>query len=179
MIGAGDIAAIVQAVGFGVAEYQRERTAAHLQQWAELMAQGEPNEPNEAQKRAIAIRQFAQDRMQDRGFCPWYEWTEHVGIPKDLLCDIMDLLIEPVEAYKGHVTKFLDAARRACGFKSVAEKDRAIWAELIQDRKPDLIVEMLETQVARRGRQRAYSASPVIDMDLDWIADCGMWLING
>lgn len=178
-IGPGDISAIVQAVGVGIAEYRRERTAKLLKDWAELMAQGEPSDPGEAKKRAIAIRQFTQDRTQERGFCPWYEGTEHVPIPKDLLCDIIDLLIEPIEAYKGHVTKFLDAARRALGFKSVAEKDRAVWAELIQDRKPDLIVEMLESQVARRGRQRAYSPSPVIDMDLDWVADCGMWLING
>lgn len=173
MIGAGDVAAIVQALGFAVTEYQRERTAAHLKEWADLMCQ------TDSPERAIAIRQFAQDRTQERGFTPWYEGTEHVPVPKDLLCDIMDLLIEPVEAYKGHVTKFLDAARRACGFKGVAEKDRAVWADIIDSRKTDLIVDMLKAQTARRGRFRAYSALPVIDIDMDWIADCGMWLLNG
>ena len=173
MIPVGDIAAVVEALGFAVAEYRRERVGALLKKWAILM------QTPDSDQRSIDIRQFAQDRTQERGFTPWYEGTEHIGIPKDLLCDIMDLLIDPMENAKGAATKFLDSARRAMGFKSVAEKDRIEWADLIDRREPKMILNMLEEQTARRGRSRAYSASPVIDMDIDWVADAGCFLISG
>lgn len=173
MIGPGDIAAVVQAVGFGIAEYQRERTGKLLHDWAGLMM--EPDSP----ERAITIRQFAQDRTQERGFTPWYDGTESVPIPKDLLTDIMDLLIDPTEPMLNTSVRFLDRARRAFGFAGVAEKARRDWSERIQSRHTADILEMLEVQTARRGRARAYSASLVIDMELDWVADVGMFLING
>lgn len=173
MIGAGDIAAVVQAVGFGIEEYRRERTGKLLHDWAGLMMA--PDSP----ERAVAIRQFAQDRTQERGFTPWYDGTESVPVPKDLLTDIMDLLIDPTEPLLNTSVRFLDRARRVFGFAGVAEKARQDWSDRIQSRHAADIIDMLEAQTARRGRARAYSVSPVIDMDLDWVADCGQFLING
>lgn len=138
--------------------------------WADLLKSG----PTKAEEVTDAwkedVRQFLSNLTTRRKFSPAYQYVQEIAVPEDLLTDIVDLLVG------GWSTGSRWSLKNLMGRDP--EKDRKGWADTIATGKPDLILAELEDWTARRGRTRAYSPYPAINVDQDWLADCGMYLIG-
>lgn len=167
LLGPGDIAKVIEAAGTIVKFVQRAKNPNLLSDFAKLMRQADSPE------RQDAILQFFQDRLQELGFVPWYEYAEpELLIPKDMLCDIVDLLVSgtTMQQKGGWLGGVLGG--------DTARKDRIVWSEAVREGDHERIRAALESIVNRCGRVRAYSPRPAIGLDPDMVADIGMALIG-
>jgi hypothetical protein len=116
------------------------------------------------------VRQFLSDLTLRRKFSPAYQYEQSVAVPVDLLTDIVDLLVGGWSS--GSTWSLKNLMGRD------PEKERMFWSETIASATEDVILQGLEVLVAKRGRTRAYSPTPAINCDVDWVADVGMYLIG-
>lgn len=167
LLGPGDVAKVIEAAGTIVKFVQRAKNPNLLSDFAKLMRQADSPE------RQADILQFFQDRLQELGFTPWYEYAEpEILVPKDMLCDIVDLLV-------GGTTMQQKGGLLSGVFSGdTARKDRLQWAEAMREDNHEQILTVLEGIVNRCGRVRAYSPRPAIGLDPDMVADIGMTLIG-
>lgn len=167
MLGPGDIAKVIEAAGTIVKFVQKAKNPNLLSDFAKLMQQEDSPERQEA------ILQFFQDRLQELGFTPWYEYAEpEILVPKDMLPDIVDLLVAGTTAQqKGGWLGGMFGGDKAKG-------DRLAWSEAVHEGNHAHLLAVLEDIVNRCGRVRAYSPRPAIGLDPDMVADIGMALIG-
>lgn len=138
--------------------------------WADLLQAGPTSPSNVTGAWKTEIRQFLSNLTTRRKFSPAYQYAQEIDVPEDLLTDIVDLLVGGWSTGSKWSLK---------SFMRDPEKDRKEWAATVATGKPDLILAELEDWTAKRGRTRAYSPYPAIACDVDWVADVGMFLING
>jgi len=164
MIGPGDLAALIKAVGQVVESIRAGEASKRLAEWATMM-----REPD-TEDRAHRIRQFLQDRTQDRGFTPFYSYEQGVAVPRDLLCDLVDLLVMGARPAGGMLAWL--------GLGRGTEKLRREWAALVRSGNRAAIIGFLSDRLTEQGRARDYAGDVQIIVDVDWLADAGMYLLS-
>ena len=151
-----------------------------LKQWADLMqASGQANLSDiEKDNNAQAIRQFLAERLQLRGYTPWYTWTSWQAIPKDMLTDCVDILVGGKRQSKGIVGAIL-AAMGFSGAKDCTKMLRA-WSDAVHSGQRKLILDMLDECLVDAGRTRNYEYdAPAVPVDTDMLCDLGSYIIQG
>lgn len=173
----------IAALGTIMERIDKVKNPNRLGDFAKLMADADSNE------RATAIRQFFQDLMQEKNFTPWYAWTQGIDIPKDMLCDLVDLLVAGTTTKQkgGWLGSMFgsdqgDTVKQAWGKVIDAAGQATIPVEEAGQRvKPEqtkVVVTLLTSIIVNCGRCRAYDGMVVETMDLDLLADIGMALLG-
>lgn len=184
VLGPGDIGEIVKGAG-EIARFVNDRVSKVeqgnlLKQWADLMQESERKGLTdiEKDKNAEAIRQFLAERLQLRGYTPWYTWTSWQAIPKDMLTDCVDLLVGGKRQSRGIVGAILSAM----GFSGAKDCTKMLrtWSDAVHSGQRKLILDMLDECLVDAGRTRNYDYdAPAVPVDIDMICDLGSYIIQG
>ena len=181
VLGPGDVGEIVKGAG-EVARFVNDRVSKVeqgnlLKQWADLMQASEKPDTDK-DKNAEEIRQFLAERLQLRGYTPWYTWTSWQAIPKDMLTDCIDILVGGRRQSKGIMGAIL-AAMGFSGAKDCTKMLRA-WSDAVHSGQRKLILDMLDECLVDAGRTRTYSYNdPAVPVDTDMLCDIGSFIIQG
>ena len=176
VLGPGDVGEIVKGAG-EVARFVNDRVSKVeqgnlLKQWADLM------QAHDTPETAQAIRQFLAERLQLRGYTPWYEWTSWQAIPKDMLTDCVDILVGGKRQSKGIVGALLGALGFS-GAKDCTKMLRA-WSDAVHSGQRKLILDTLDDCLVDAGRTRNYEYdAPAVPVDIDMLCDIGSFIIQG
>lgn len=139
-----------------------------LKKWANLLKQM-PGRDKIDETWQQEVNQFLVMLTLRKGYSPAYTWDSHIAVPVDLLTDLVDLL---VGGWSAGGKWNLKALLRD------PVKDRLAWRETMASGNDKLILEELDTWLARRGRTRDYSPYPTISVDRDWLSDAGSTLVG-
>lgn len=171
-IGPGDIAKAISAVGTIIDLIKRPERANNLKQWADLLGP-EPKDESKAEDFAHERMAFLVALTQDLGFTPWYVYGTNIIVPKDLMCDLIDLLIMgPTSSKQGWLQRLFGGSKKP-------KDDFEEWADLIAQGKDEQILDFVKSLVARNGRTRHYEdGGPAMKVDKDWFSDAVMALLN-
>lgn len=139
-----------------------------LKDWANLLRKM-PTEGETDHDWQREVNQFLVTLTLRKGYSPAYTWESHIGVPVDMLTDLVDLLVGGWSA---------GSRWSPTSFMRNPEKDRRAWRETMASDDDARILEGLDAWLARRGRTRAYSPYPTIAVDRDWCADAGSTLVG-
>ena len=139
-----------------------------LKEWANLLKEM-PKRDAIDEKWQREVNQFLVMLTLRKGYSPAYTWESHIAVPVDMLTDLVDLLVGGWSA--GSRWSPANLMRNPV-------KDRLAWRETMASGNDKLILEELDTWLARRGRTRDYSPYPTISVDRDWLSDAGSTLVG-
>lgn len=167
----GDMLKALGAVKELVDLVRRPERANKLKRWADLLGPM-PHDPDDAADMQRERAEFLVALTQDLGFTPWYAYNTSLAVPKDLMADLVDLLISgPATSKTGWLSNLFGAKK--------PKSDYEEWADAIAHGKDADILECLSRMLAQRGRTRHYEdGAPTIRVDRDWLCDAGMAILN-
>jgi hypothetical protein len=167
----GDALKALDAVKELIDLIRRPERANKLKRWADLLGPM-PDDPDDAADVQHERATFLIALTQDLGFTPWYAYNASIAVPKDMMADLVDILVMgPAKAKTGWLSGLFGTKKPKDEYEE--------WADVIASGKEADILDCLTKFLTQSGRTRHYEdGAPTIKVDRDWLSDAGMAVLN-